>query len=104
MATLAFTAPLMAWRTESHGNMGYVLIEGEPAAIIRGAEFEHRFETGRRGGFGSVKVEARIGGSQWLTSVFPQRGGRWFLPVKKAICRAEDLETGDLLEITLNTR
>lgn len=81
--------------------MGYVLIEGEAAEWIRGAELEQRREYGRRRGFGSVKVEVRIGASLWSTSVFPQKGGTWFLPAKKAICRAEDLAAGDLLEIGL---
>ena len=32
-----------------------------------------RLEFGRRRGFGSVKVMARIGETQWKTSVFPQK-------------------------------
>jgi hypothetical protein len=102
MTEVAFSAPLRAWRTEKYGDMGYVVIEGEAAETIRGFELEHRLEFGRSRGFGSVKIEASIGASRWSTSVFPQRGGSWFLPVKKAIRRAEDLATGDLLEIRLD--
>ena len=37
-------------------------------------------------GFGAVRVRARIGGSEWTTSMFPstQRGG-YILPLKKAV-------------------
>jgi hypothetical protein len=43
----------------------------------------------RRGGFGSVRVEARIGDVGWRTSVFPQKSGGYILPVKKEVrCRA----------------
>lgn len=99
--TVAFTAPLLVWRTEKYGDMGYVSIAGEAAEAIAAYELVRRLEIGRRRGFGSVKVEARVGESRWTTSVFPQKDGGWFLPVKKAICRAGDLAAGDEVEVRL---
>ena len=99
--TVSFTAPLSVWRTEKYGDIGYVMIEGAAAEAIGGYELMRRLELGRRRGFGSVKVEAAIGGSRWSTSVFPQKGGGWFLPVKKAICRAEGLEAKDEVMVRL---
>ncbi|WP_114952323.1 DUF1905 domain-containing protein [Sphingosinicella terrae] len=99
--TVHFTAPLLVWRTEQYGDIGYVGIDGEAAETIAGHELERRLELGRRRGFGSVKVEVRVGASRWSTSVFPQKAGGWFLPVKKAICRAEGLEEGDPVEVEL---
>ena len=99
--TVSFTAPLSVWRTEKYGDIGYVTIEGAAAGAIAAHELMRRLELGRRRGFGSVKVEAAIGGSRWSTSVFPQKGGTWFLPVKKAICRAEDLAAGDEVQVHL---
>jgi hypothetical protein len=101
MDILTFTAPLCVWRTEKFGNIGYVMIDGEAAAAISAHELMRRLELGRRRGFGSVKVNATIGASRWSTSVFPPKEGGWFLPVKKAICRAEDLAQGDPIEIRL---
>ena len=98
--TVGFTAPLLAWRSEEHGDIGYVAIEGEAAEAISAYELVRKLELGRRG-FGSVKVEAVIGASRWSTSVFPQKAGGWFLPVKKAICRAEGLEAGDEVAVRL---
>jgi hypothetical protein len=83
--TVGFTAPLRVWQTEAHGGMGYVTVEGPAAEAIGAYELVRRLELGGRRGFGSVRVEAAIGGSRWSTSVFPQKGGSWFLPVKKAI-------------------
>ncbi len=62
-----------------------------------------RAETdGLRGGFGSVKVAARIGETEFSTSVFPDSKSRCFvLPVKKAVRRAEEIEDGDPVEIIL---
>jgi hypothetical protein len=99
--TVRFTAPLMVWQGEAHGGIGYVLIAGEAAEAIRGHELMRRLELGRRRGFGSVKITVRVGGSEWRTSVFPQKGGGWFLPVKKAIQRAEGLAEGQPVEVEL---
>jgi hypothetical protein len=96
-----FTAPLRVWRGEGHGGLGYVIVEGDAAEAIRGHELMRRLELGRRRGFGSVKVTARVGGSEWRTSVFPQKGGGWFLPVKKAIQRAEGLAESKPVEAEL---
>jgi hypothetical protein len=99
--TVAFTAPPLVWSTEKYGDMGYVRIEGQPAEAISAYELVRRLELGRRRGFGSVKVEVTVGDSRWSTSVFPQKEGGWFLPVKKAICRTEDLGAGDEVEVRL---
>ena len=61
------------WHTEKYGDIGYIRIEGEAAEAISAHELVRRLELGRRRGFGSVKVNARIGDSRWSTSVFPQR-------------------------------
>lgn len=101
---VAFTAPLAVWRAETYGDMGYVVITGAAAEAISGFELMRRLEFGKRRGFGSVKVDVRLGASRWSTSVFPQKDGSWFLPVKKAICRAEDLGEGDEVAAELALR
>ena len=52
-------------------------------------------------GFGSLKVTARIGGSQWRTSVFPQKGEGWMLPIKAAVRKAEGIGEGDVVSVEL---
>ena len=56
-----------------------------------------RFEAGEPRGFGSVRVEATIGGSVWKTSVFPSsdQPGCYVLPVKKSVRTAEGIDEGD---------
>jgi hypothetical protein len=99
--SVGFTAPLLVWSTEKYGDIGYVRVEDEAAEAISAHELVRRLELGKRRGFGSVKVAVRIGGSNWSTSVFPQKEGGWFLPVKKAICRAEGIAAGDPVEVRL---
>jgi len=99
--TIRFTAPLLMWHSGSHGGIAYVAVEGQAADAISAHELFRRLELGKRRGFGSVKVEVQVGASRWSTSAFPQGDGGWFLPVKRAICRAESLEEGDQVEIDL---
>ncbi len=78
-----------------------VTIGGDMAEAITMHERLHRLEFGARRGFGSVKVTAAIGGTQWRTSVFPSKLGEWWLLVGKKVLKAEDLVVGDTAEIAL---
>ena len=60
-----------------------------------------RLEFGTRRGFGSVKVEARVGTTEWNSSVFPSKPNGWILLVSKKVMRAEDLAEGDLVSLDL---
>ena len=55
-----------------------------------------------RGGFGSVKVEATIGDVVWRTSVFPQKSGGYFLPVKKEVRCKAGIAAGDEVRVELD--
>ncbi len=90
---ITITGTLLGWRNDSGMLATYLRIEGEDADAISAHELHSRILNGKRRGFGSVKVEVRIGDSEWSTSVFPQDYG-WFLPVKAAVRRAEGLEEG----------
>ena len=50
--------------------------------------------------WGVVPVRARIGATAFTTSMFP-REDTWFLPVKDAVRRAEQLELGDVVDVRL---
>jgi hypothetical protein len=51
-------------------------------------------------GWGMIPVSARIGGTQWSTSLFP-KDGRYVVPVKTRVRRAEGLELGDVVTVRL---
>jgi hypothetical protein len=60
--------------------------------------------TQERRGFGSIPVRAAIGATAWETSVFPDRqSGSFLLPVKAAVRRAENIDGGDTVAVTLTT-
>ena len=52
-------------------------------------------------GFGSVRVRARVGGSDWSTSIFPGSDGVYVLPLKKKVRDAEGLVGGGPVSVRL---
>jgi hypothetical protein len=104
MSAIRFAAPLeTAFIEESYDPAYFVAVTGDTAEQVAGHELGRRLEMGKRRGFGSVKVEVRIGGSRWKTSLFPRKGGDgWFLPVKKPVRLAEHLIEGDEVEVELS--
>jgi hypothetical protein len=52
-------------------------------------------------GFGSLRVQARIGASIWNTSIFFD-GAAFVLPLKKAIRTAQDISEGDVVLVDLD--
>ena len=93
--TFEFDAELWEWESSPQGAAWvFVTVPAE------GTE-EIRLRSGPPRGFGSVRVEATIGGSTWRTSVFPDKERGYVLPVKKAVRRAESLDVGDPARLRL---
>ena len=51
-------------------------------------------------GWGMIPVAAQVGDTRWKTSLFP-KNGRYIVPMKDVVRRAEDLEVGDLVTVRL---
>ena len=51
-------------------------------------------------GWGMIPVTARIGRTKWKTSLWP-KDGRYIVPVKAGVRRAEGLEVGDTARVRL---
>ena len=63
---------------------------------------EIRARVPRSGGFGSVKVNAHIGETEWSTSIFPDKAsGSYLLPVKRSVRDRENLIVGDVTSVIL---
>ena len=99
---ITVTAPLWLWTGEG-GSWHFITIPEAEAEEFRAESLV------RRGGFGSVKVEATINGPStgagqavtWRTSVFPQKSGGYILPVKKEVRRRAGISAGDDVTVTL---
>ncbi|BCY12892.1 DUF1905 domain-containing protein [Actinoplanes sp. L3-i22] len=52
-------------------------------------------------GWGMIPVAARIGGTDWTTSLWP-KDGRYIVPVKARVRAAERIDVGDTVSIRLS--
>lgn len=51
-------------------------------------------------GWGMIPVEATIGSTTWETSLWPRAGG-YVVPIKDVARRAEQIELGDVVDVSL---
>ena len=93
---LTVTGPLWLWPGNG-ATWHFMTVPAEQAGEIRG----HALASPR--GFGSVRVEATIGGVVWRTSVFPIKRGGYILPVKAEV-RRKVLELVRTTEVKLFQR
>lgn len=78
----------------------FITIDGAAGEALSATALMRRME-GMSRGFGSLKVRATIGESEFATSVFPSKETGWMLPVKAAVRKAEGLGEGDLAQVVL---
>ncbi len=54
-------------------------------------------------GWGVIPVLARIGKTEWTTSLFP-KDGLYLVPIKASVRKAESVEEGDNVTVRLEVR
>jgi hypothetical protein len=54
-------------------------------------------------GWGMIPATVRIGKTEWTTSLFP-KDGRYIVPIKAGVRKAEKLEEGDTVTVQLKVR
>lgn len=91
---ISFTAPLWLWNG-AKGSWHFITVPDEQSLALRAESFAGSV------GFGSVRVEARIGDVIWRTSVFRQKVGSYLLPVKADVRRRADIAANDLVAVQL---
>ena len=91
--TWTFEATLWAWDEDRPDAWIFVSLPVEVGDDVREL-------SGPRRGFGSVPVEVSLGSSTWRTSVFPGTDA-YVLPLKRAVRRAEGIDLGDVVTLTL---
>ena len=94
---ITVTAPLWVW-SEGKGSWHFLTIPADEALEIR----MESAASGVRRGFGSVRVEARINGIAWRTSIFPQKSGGYLLPVKADVRRRAGIAAGDDVTVSID--
>ena len=92
--TYRFKADLWAWKGDASWH--FLTLPQDLSAKIK------FFSAQPKRGFGSVRVEVRIGTSVWKTSIFPSKTSKaYVLPVKAAVRAAENLVVGRTAKVEL---
>lgn len=101
--TVTHRGQVWLWTSaEGKGSWHFLTLDGAAGEAIAAHEAMRRLELGSGRGFGSVKVTARIGGSEWQTSVFPASSKEgYILPLKAAIRKAEGIGEGSEVTVEL---
>ncbi|MFM7350333.1 MAG: DUF1905 domain-containing protein [Erythrobacter sp.] len=78
--------PVAVWQGSADkpakGAWFFLVVAGETAQAIRA-------NATKADAWGSVRIEATIGGTTWRTSLFPSKAhGGWLLPLKAAVRKA----------------
>ena len=91
---ILISGPLWLW-SGAQASWHFVTVPEDQAGELRAHSLMNR------GGFGSVRVEARIGDVSWRTSVFPQKSGGYIFPVKASVRRDAGIAAGDDVTVEL---
>jgi hypothetical protein len=82
--------------SESSGGWHFVTLPQELANEI------HILSQGHRGNWGTLKVLAHIGTTEWKTSIFrDSKRNSYLLPIKSVIRKAESLQEGQSIRVIL---
>ncbi|BAJ73100.1 hypothetical protein MTES_0136 [Microbacterium testaceum StLB037] len=89
-----FEGEVYRWEARTDSDWYFVALPPDLSEEIR------ETQTYRRG-FGGVRVDATIGSSTWRTSIFPQSGGVYVLPLKRAVRDAEGIAPDGVVLVDL---
>jgi hypothetical protein len=89
---IEFTGAVFEWRGPAP--FFYVAVPDAESAEVRAVASAVTY------GWGMVPVTARIGGTEWRTSLFPKEG-RYLVPLKDAVRKAEGIGAGDTVAVRL---
>lgn len=92
-ARLAFAGPVVHWRGPAPFH--FVRVPPDEAELIASLAPVVSY------GWGMIPVAARIGGTEWTTSLWP-KDGSYLLPVRDAVRRAEGIDLDDVVEVVLD--
>lgn len=89
---LDFTGELFQWRGPAP--YYFIAVPEEESADLKAASAMLTY------GWGVIPVRVRIGETEWETSLFPKNGA-YLVPIKDRVRRAEALEDGDPVQVSL---
>lgn len=92
---IEFSGKIFFWRGPSP--FFFVTVPAKPSRDIKAVSSLVTY------GWGVIPVMVRIGKTDFTTSLFP-KDGRYLVPIKLSVRKAENLEEGDKVSIRLEIR
>lgn len=93
MIDLEFSGEVFQWRGPAP--YYYVAVPDEESEEIREVASAVTY------GWGVIPVHVHVGSTRWETSLFP-KDGRYLVPLKDAVRRAEGLDDGDVVQVAMS--
>ncbi len=90
---LEFVGEIWFWRGPSP--WFFVTVPEEPSQALKALGQRVTY------GWGMIPVSAQIGETRWTTSLF-EKDGRYIVPLKVSVRRAESLNEGDTVTVQLD--
>lgn len=92
-ARLDFSGPVFHWRGPAPFH--FVRVPPDESELITSLAPVVSY------GWGMIPVSARIGDTEWTTSLWP-KDGSYLLPVRDAVRRAEGIELDDVVDVVMD--
>ena len=89
------SAEVFEWRGPAPYH--FVAVMGDEADAIRDVASAVTY------GWGMIPVAGTLGSTRFTTSLWPKDGG-YYLPLKDAVRRAEDISPGDIVTVNFEVR
>ncbi len=96
--SFAFTGKCWLWQSEKAA-WHFVTLPKDKSEEI--AFFNESMQMKKRG-WGSVRVIATVGATEWKTSIFPQKEGHYILPIKAEVRKKENILVDNDVSVMLN--
>ena len=96
--SFTFAAECWLWQAEK-GSWHFITLPEDKSEEIK---FFSENLSGKRRGWGAVRVQATIGNAHWETSIFPHAKSKaYILPIKAEIRKKVKFGAGDQVEVHL---
>lgn len=92
---ITFRGPIWFWRGPAPWY--FVTVPGQECRDLKAISGSVTY------GWGMIPVRARIGATEWKTSLWP-KDGAYIVPINTAVRKAEGLEEGDEVSLQLEVR
>jgi hypothetical protein len=89
---IEFSGKIIYWRGPAP--FYYIAVPDEPSGALKAISNMVTY------GWGVIPVHARIGETEWKTSLFP-KDGRYLVPIRVSVRKAEDLDIDDEVSVRL---